>query len=315
MSDFQRKLNRIDSLQGLASANGANWWKELLQEWRLSGEDAGTDGLRLAIRDNYLNFYHRGQSVARVAFDANGAPYASVHLKYLGEPQVIKGKEYARLIDGFFCASGRADIPFTTGKTLSSIIHASEKWTGREKFMVDLIVAQTPSVVDLEIGLPRIGEKGGAPRMDLAALEEDRVSKGVKLVFWEAKTIDDSRLRATVPEEAEVHKQLGKYVLFMKDDDRRSNATNQYRHCCELLVQLAKMAGKEAALSPLVRRVADGDAFDLDPNPRLIIFEGKTKKGLEEWEVRQGREWEVYERVITATWPTKFSATDGYRVA
>lgn len=320
MSEFKRRLDRIEILKELAATSEGNWWKELLQRWQLPGKDAGSDGLRLAIRDNYLNFYRLGQSVARVGFDAKGTAYASVHLEYLGFPKPPKGKEYARLKNSVFSGSDYPDTPYQLGKTLPSIIKMAERWTRREKFMVDKLVAHTQSSVDLEIGLPRIGDKGGAPRMDLAVLEKDQNSDGVKLIFWEAKTIDDDRLRSTVPADAKVHKQLEKYEQFMGNEKRRLNATDQYRNYCILLVQLAKMAGKEADLSPFVRQVASGVALIVDPKPRLIILEGVTKEGLKETdglsdcEVKRGRNWEKYERVIIENWTTKFSTRDGYQL-
>lgn len=317
MSQFQRRLNRLDSLKDLVDAAGNNWWKELLDKWQLPGTEAGTDGLRLAIRDNYLNFYRRGQSVARVSFDTNGSACASVHLKYLGCEDVAKGKEYACLKNGAFSASGRPDFPYLLGETLPAIIGQSENWIGREKFMVDLVIAQTQSVVDLEIGLPRLlGSKGGAPRMDLAILEEDQDSETIKLVFWEAKTIDDARLRATKPEDAEVHFQLGRYVDFMKVREEYMNAIKAFRENCKLLVQLAQMADKAALLSPLIHRVAQGDnAFEIDTTPRLVIFEGESQRRRVPCTVKRGAGWEVYERYITSKWTTRFTAQDGYRLA
>ena len=316
MSEFQRKLNRLERLKALAEAEGDNWWKELLGKWQLPGTEAGTDGLRLAIRDNYLNFYRRGQSVAKVAFDASGAPYASVHLTYLGV-KVEKGKKYACLKNGAFSASGYSDIPYVPSRTLQTVIQNAEAKAGREKFMVDIVVAQTPSVVDLEIGLPRLpGKSGGAPRMDLAVLEEDQTGKTIKLIFWEAKTIDDARLRATNPEDAKLRIQLDKYAKFMKNDKRCLNATRAYRENCRLLVQLAEMAGKAALLSPLVHRVAQGDdTFEIDATPRLVIFEGDSQQGREPCTVKRGANWDVYERCITTQWKTKFTAQDGYRLA
>ena len=237
------------------------------------------------------------------------------------ENDPAKGKEYARLQNSVFSGSNCLGTPYILGKTLPSIIKMAERWTGREKYMVDRLVAHTQSSVDLEIGLPRIVDVGGAPRMDLAVLEKNQDSDGVNLVFWEAKTIDDDRLRSTKPEEAKVHKQLKKYEQFMDEEKRRLNATEQYRNYCNLLVQLAKMAGKEADLSPLVRQVAGGTTLDIDPKPRLIILEGETKEGLKEndglsdYVVKRGRNWEQYERVIIENWTTKFSTRDGYQLA
>ncbi len=60
MSEFKRRLDRIERLKSLATSSDENWWKELLRFWRTSGTNAGTHGLRLAIRDNYLTFIAAG---------------------------------------------------------------------------------------------------------------------------------------------------------------------------------------------------------------------------------------------------------------
>jgi len=312
MREFQRRLNRIDRLRALASADSENWWKELLRLWQPSGTDAGPYGLRLAIRDNYLNFYHRGQSVARVAFDRSGNPYASLHLKYLG----VNADDYARLANGLFSSPLlELSIPFEEGKTFHGIIERTRKWAGPEKNFVDRAVAQNESVVDLEIGLPRIpGEIGGAPRMDLALLEQGAKEHHVKLVFCEAKTIDDDRLRSTRPEEAEVHGQLEKYIRYMDRNDYRTQVAAAYREHCKLLVALAAMVpgDKPISLSPLIQTAAlNGSNLSVEQMPRLVIFEGQTESKGESCFVKRVKTWEIYHQSLNRWQPKLF--TDGLR--
>lgn len=313
---FKRKISRIDSLQMLASDVGENWWKDLLRLWSPSGMDAGMDGLRLAIRENYLNFYHRGQSVAQVAFDRAGMPYVSVHLKYLG----VEVDGYAKLKDHFFIF-GKDSIPFKQGKSFLEIIEKSKMFAGKEKFFVDKAVAQNESVIDLEISLPRLGDQGGAPRMDLALLEQGYSAGQVKLVFWEAKTIDDTRLRAKNPDDAEVHEQLEKYVTFMSNSERRSDVAKAYREYCILLVKLASMAPKDkpVTLSSLILSVAQhGKNVELivEEQPRLVIFEGDTENKSKKCHIQRANGWPKYRQSLLARWKlTEFAGNTPYKLS
>jgi hypothetical protein len=56
MSGFTRKLRRdaLASLWSITDTRGDHWWKHLLSLWRPNGTAAGRQGLRLAMRDNYL---------------------------------------------------------------------------------------------------------------------------------------------------------------------------------------------------------------------------------------------------------------------
>ncbi len=59
---FTRQLSdvSVQTFGNAAGAPGDNLWKDLLRCWKPYGDD----GLRLAIRNDYLNFYALGQSVA-----------------------------------------------------------------------------------------------------------------------------------------------------------------------------------------------------------------------------------------------------------
>jgi hypothetical protein len=321
MSEFKRRLDRIERLKSLATSSEENWWKELLRFWRPSGTDAGTHGLRLAIRDNYLNFYRRGQSVARVAFDQNGDPYASVHLKYLDPKGNAEG--YARLKGGVFSCQGRDfSEDYEPEKSFLKIIENTLEWGGREKYFVDLAVAHNDSVIDLEIGLPRLdGAEGGAPRMDLALLEPSGPDGQVKVVFWEAKTIDDGRLRASDPSKVEVHKQLNKYVDFMNGENQENNrqrVIEAYRAYCRLLIELSEMVPQEnpVTLSPLVKQAARADSdLVVEELPRLVIFEGQTENKGEICHVKRVSTWDKTHFPRLSNWlPKVFTDGNNYRL-
>jgi hypothetical protein len=103
MGEFKPGLSDVKwaTLQSLHDAKTDNWWKDLLSLWVPSGVQAGMHGLRLAIRDGYLNFYRRGQSVARVSFGAVNAGKTearmTIHAKYVWAD--FKDQKYAQLID------------------------------------------------------------------------------------------------------------------------------------------------------------------------------------------------------------------------
>ncbi len=67
MRDFKRELcdEAWRSLERLADLPDDNWWKELLRRWTPSGHG---EGLRLAVRFNTLDFYHKGHCVAHISF-------------------------------------------------------------------------------------------------------------------------------------------------------------------------------------------------------------------------------------------------------
>jgi hypothetical protein len=95
---FERCLTGWSALENAATSDEPHWFKDLLSLWRPSGHCSGATGLRLTIRNGYLNFYRLGQSVARV-YCVSGELRADVHSKYvLREPRPGMSKSpYLRL--------------------------------------------------------------------------------------------------------------------------------------------------------------------------------------------------------------------------
>jgi hypothetical protein len=185
----------------------------------------------VAVRNGYLNFYLRGQSVAHVACTREGVPFARTHVKYAAPEEDERRQEYVKLVDGeLWCSGRKTGWRYEGGTTLDRWIERADKW-GRgkarvaEKTFVDDVVSDNSGVIDLEMGLPAwIGCKT-AKRMDLVALEstEDRL----RIAFWEAKTISDPRLVSTaIPE---VKDQLDSYSAYLRDPERRNKVSRAYR--------------------------------------------------------------------------------------
>lgn len=290
--NFRRRLNNIEELKRLTDKHGSNWWKDLLSLWHPSGSSIpdGQTGLRLAVRNNYLNFYLRGQSVARVGFDRQCEPYAETHIKYAVESDDDLGnllcsskrglQEYVRLTDdGVIRRNGKAFGSYQGSSTLQHWITRAAKYNIRkkgisEKASVDSAVGSNSNVIDLEMALPAWGGSASALRIDLVSLEQK--NKRIKLVFWEAKSAHDSRLVSTG--EPKVIKQFEKYKTYLSQREHRISVAHAYAEVCGLLIELHEMARnlnqKIRPLDPLIMQVATAPhSLEVDETPRLVIFE------------------------------------------
>lgn len=295
-------------LEELAVSPTENWWKDLLGLWGPSGTGKVERPLRLAVRDNYLNFYLRGQSVARVAFNGQNRPYVDVHVKYAFENETEQA--YARLIDGEVVhpRSGRT-ASYSGASTLWEWMARAARWETAEKAEVERLVADNAGVIDLEMGLPAHGDQKTALRMDLIALEPE--ASGARIVFWEAKRITDARLRANEPKAPEVMTQVSAYKSYLADKGHRGSVIEAYAQTCALLGDFAEWAavdGKSLALDPLVRKAAQApEKLDLDITPRLVIFGTEEQLAAPVWKAHQAKLAKLSVPILTIK-------TDAYRL-
>jgi len=243
-------------------------------------------GLRLALRDGYLNFYRHGQSVAKTWVNASDEPVSDIHVKYALGPW--DAAEYSKLKRHYAHLKGNSVYHKETGKlaeyggieTLRRWIEKADEHKGAEKTFVDDVVKHNSSIIDLEMGLPAWTEEKVAPRMDMVALEAH--ADAVDIVFWEAKLIRNGELVSrTAPK---VIGQLEKYVEFLADIKRRGHVVVAYRNTCCILTELHKMAKllhQQAGdgirlpdLDILVKTAAKPDSdLQIDCKPRLAIFD------------------------------------------
>lgn len=280
MSEFQRRLN----LNVLSDAHmvAAPWLPELLRNWYPAGhavpmvpwtaplgckklEGPRPLGMRLAIRNGYMNFYCGGQSIAKVALGRILA--ADSHAKYLTDAKV-EGQHYLRL------GADAAHVAEWMGR--------SHSYQGVEKLFVEAVCTANGTLIDLEMGLPSLplpDRKTGiirlvAPRIDLVALEP--ISGGWQVAFWEAKLPADSRIR-TLGEVPEVIEQLKNYADWFAQPMAREAVLAAYRDTCTLLVELYnRSVALGIAVPPLhdaILAVAASPALlkAIDPQVRLLI--------------------------------------------
>jgi hypothetical protein len=276
MTEFSRSLpeHGLCTLRKMAGSADANWWKDLLSLWRPSGIPAGCDGLRIAVRRNYLNFYRLGQSVAKVGFDREGVAVADVHIKY-AFPESATDQGYVRLNGTDIWLKDDRQGTYEGKKTLLRWVAETDKYKGEEKAFVDDVVGANTTVIDLEIGIPAWGDRKSALRMDVVSLELN--AGEARIVFWEAKTIKNSGIKSkTVPK---VLKQIEDYREYSNVPAHHRLIVSAYQCTCKLLCELHKMVPASEDCPPLdkqITAVGKGTVVpDVDPTPRLIIFDDK----------------------------------------
>lgn len=290
MVQFARNIDRINALGELACSSEDHWWKDLLSLWRPSGVDAGVYGLRLAVRNGYMNFYRNGQSIACVKVDSKGMPSATTHVKYLG----IVGQGYARLQDrtihwgtGVQESEGREYGGLEELKQWIQVVDRGQREDGRhgfsgaEKVGVDKLVAANSNVIDLEMGIPAWGKRKAASRIDLVTIEPG--AKKQNIVFWEVKLVTDGRIRSHADvvrdEKPEVLRQLSAYREFLKAENHVELVAKAYSTAAKLLVELRAMADSLGEVHPLganILAAASASELGVDCGPRLVVLNQKS---------------------------------------
>ena len=275
---FERCLKGWPVFENAARSDAPHWFKDLLSLWRPSGHCSGEDGLRIAIRNGYLNFYRLGQSVARVEY-LSGELVAYVHYKYVRvEPQPGMSKSpYLRLTqNSVFFRDTKVAIYEGLSTLRQWIADAGKKHAGIEKSIVDELVAKNDHVVDLEMALPAWALSRVAVRMDLVAIEAGTV------VFWEVKTVNDSRIRCRAEFEEDkfpkVLKQLSNYRLFLEQDSQVELVELAYRKTAKLLMKLRALTdeneiGPALALGPSIIAASKADRLAVAPLAALVVVD------------------------------------------
>ena len=295
--DFGREFD-VDRLAATLSEN--IWLRDLLARWTPAGEAVGQRAreednkhLRLAIRNKSLNFYRAGRSIAEVKLRRDGTPQAEIHEKYVYRC----GKDYVKLTSSGYRKVGPYEFVSYNRSRLDEWISNANCYLGRdrwkssnirhedtEKEFIDRIVAQNPSVIDLEAALPskpNNDKPRRAVRMDLVTLE--RVNDWWKVVFWEVKLVNDQRARSK--KEPKVLEQLGDYTDWLKDEEHQKLMAHAYQRTCCLLVKLHAIAKRVQpniqSLAESISAIARSGAPCplIDKKPRMLIGALRDKEG------------------------------------
>jgi hypothetical protein len=272
---FGRCLKGWHTFKDVATSAEPHWFKDLLSLWCPSGHPSGDYGLRLAIRNGYLNFYRLGQSVARVEC-VKAKLVAYVHYKYVGvEPQPGMSKSpYLRLNQK---GVSFRDKLVASNKGTSTLLEwisvaGGETHAGDEKSIVDELVAKNDNVIDLEMALPAWTSPKVAIRMDLVAIEDGEV------VFWEVKTVNDSRIRCKAEFEMdnfpEVLKQLSSYRVYLEQASHVEQVKKAYLKTASSLVELRKLAdkiGPPLRLGSSIVAASHANTLAVAPRAALVV--------------------------------------------
>lgn len=295
MSTFGRTFAIEDVTDPVLKANP--WFADMLRNWRPAGDAIYRDGvdadnrvstgqarseesnhLRLAIRHRYVNLYRGGQSIARVHF-VGGALRASIHNKYVYGDK-CDNQDYVTLsLAGFQGNKKYEDREYRGAADLKCWIENANGHVGDEKKFVDAIVAHNADTIDLEMALPAYSpapRERIAPRMDLVALEP--AGDRWQIVFWEAKLVDDPRLRCRGDGSPEVVDQLKRYTSWLGYENHCELVASAYQNACRLLVAFRGLVFERlncgiGKLGPGIVAAANAGAPPLlvDRKPRLVI--------------------------------------------
>ena len=211
-------------------------------------------------------------------------PAMSIHQKYLRRSAT--GQRCVK-----FSAEGRSydGSPAIWGgpKMLRECIRNSECHRGKEKSCIEGMVAASPKVIDLEMGLPAGEGRKTTLRMDIVTLEP--ATDYIRLVFWEGKMIGDGRLRSRV-HNPRVFDQLHAYRLYLQDSAR--DIVEAYREGCRIICHLHGMASQLTTMSrldPLILAAAEPRSIlDVDIQPRLVVFDDGKTRSKDAWEEHLG---------------------------
>lgn len=287
-ANFERFLRGWSAFEDAAKSSEPHWFKDLLTLWRPSGHPSGEAGLRIAIRPGYLNLYRLGQSIARVGC-VSGRLTADVHYKYVLDerpPGMSEKSPYLLLSKRGVYFRNRLVTDYEGPSTLRRWIAAAERYAGDEKKIVDELVEKNDRVIDLEMAIPAWALSKVAVRMDLVAIEDGTV------VFWEAKTVNDGRIRcrAAFEEDKSPHvlKQLSNYRLFLEQDAHPRQVESAYRNTAALLVKLRELAdeiGPKLVLGRSIVAASQADRLAVAPLAALVVVDLPTdnKRAWRSW--------------------------------
>lgn len=275
MSQFTRSFD-VAALAAWDDANPGNAVRELFSRWCLPGSaNSGRQRLRIGLRAGYLNFYVKGQSVAKLSITSGGQPRIEVHRAYVDGKRRDRGAERVPNAQNYRTYGGTELASQDVASAVSLWVETAETYASAEKRFVNDLVSANAGVIDLEMGLPASETPGServAPRMDLVVVQADGAGSS-SIAFWEAKCANNAELRARdhVPR---VFGQVQKYVDWVSAQDRIREVTEAYRVSAQILLALhTHFRGEDYAshCGDLWRLLATDEATSIVSKPGIVI--------------------------------------------
>ncbi len=286
MCPFGRALSdEAMKVAGKLVSEKTGWLPDLLANWAPSGS---TGMLRIAIRNGYMSFYVKGQSIAKITYNRRDRKLAlRIHKKYvIDSPRDEKG--YITF-DMEGNSTGDNKMKYNDLQTLDAWINRSSNYTNEEKRNIDTLIDETPTIIDLEMGLPAYDGGKNSLRIDIVSLEGN--ADDLRLAFSEAKMISDSRLRSSI-QQPKVLGQIDRYRVYLDSRERRQRIVEAYRQTCGIIRNFHIMASRLTALphlDPLILAAAEPSSpLGIDDRLRLIIFDDGKPRREEAWHKHLG---------------------------
>ena len=274
MADFNRDFPANELSDWLTDHRQPNIVTSLFQRWAFPGEQIDSRRmLRLAVRDKYLNFYYRGQSVAKLALSKK-VPKVLVHRKYVEADQAED-----------YCAfAGEALVISDADAKVNRWVNNAKAHVCVEKAFVDDLVGANSGVIDLEMALSveRVSGKGAyAPRMDIVVAQTDGDRSPV-IAFWEAKCADNAGLRSSKdfqksPEGLQISgpKVIGQTDQYEHwfDDRREARVIGAYAKAVQIMSNLLVHAdlSHEPACQNVWEQLSNATARTLLRRPGIVV--------------------------------------------
>ena len=303
MTEFSRGFSEEKLQAILAELKRDRGLTAALRLWLPSGAKGSDDApaLRLAFRNDTINLYYFGQSIAKIGV-SHSVPWLSVHYKYVfsdkyeGAVKPPPEKPYIRMnagdAGGYTLLDQNGDPTSDFRMTILGWMSRVKKevsenakktsdktYAGYEKTLIEKILRnpKNDKVIDLEVGIPGLNK-----RIDLATIED--LSGKPCVFFGEVKYFRDGRMRKAVkdgvrPDPEVISGQLAPYGDWLKGNkDAVSKA--YIRVACQTL-QLWNATGNEGDLPQAIRQAAECKTLAGCEAPRLIVISSKAEKEAE----------------------------------
>lgn len=247
----------------------------LFDRWALPGQKTTSEvPLRLGLRDGYVNFYVKGQSVAKLSCGRDG-PKLSVHNAYVAG--YARGSERDGTLQSYEDYNAKALGDSVTATLVAGWIETAVTYASAEKRFVDDLVAANPGIIDLEMGLPASdlpGSERVAPRMDLVIVQVADDAFPI-IAFWEAKCANNGELRASDDNAPKVLGQVDRYVRWMSENGRVAQVQEAYRNTAATLIKFYHLfRGQEGDVPECVqlwKALAATEAPAIIVQPGIVI--------------------------------------------
>ncbi|MDR3471667.1 MAG: hypothetical protein P4M09_08260 [Devosia sp.] len=221
MATYSR-LFPVDRLAAWDAAHPGNAVRALFDRWRLPGQKAVERApLRLRLGDGYLEFYVRGQPLAKLTVGQSG-PRLSLPLTY------VAGR--ARNWSGGSCPSMRwlheIDADGLADPTMSSLIldwiNAAETYASAQQRFVDDLIAANPGVLNLEVGFPErdLPDIARVPPPITLVIAQRVGDEPPSICLWEARSAGNPDLRSEKNEPLAISGRLAELQRWVTDQNR-----------------------------------------------------------------------------------------------